>query len=153
MFGWRKTAAFALLVGTACAPGDTNEAVDRNGPAASVEKQESNIAVETSNADASGKPSASLTASSILAWSRPAAGSTVSAPASELVFHFSPAASLTELTVSGTDGTMPMMVNAVGEVEHYSLPFAADTPGSYIVTWRATAGGRKYQGTFNFTIR
>ncbi|MDP9423629.1 MAG: copper resistance protein CopC [Pseudomonadota bacterium] len=93
------------------------------------------------------------TASSILAWSRPAVGSTVSAPVNELVLHFTPPARLGEVTVTGPDGAMPMMVTAVGEVEHYSLPLTADTPGAYTVAWRATRQGREHQGSFGFTIR
>ena len=93
------------------------------------------------------------TARSILAWSRPAAGSTVSAPVNELVFHFTPPARLGEVTVTGPDGAMPMMVTAVGEVEHYSLPLSADTPGAYTVAWRASVQGREHQGSFGFTVR
>lgn len=98
-------------------------------------------------------PAQAAPSSSILAWSRPAAGSTVSAPVNELVLHFSPPARLGEVTVTGPQGTMPMMVTAVGEVEHYSLPLSADTPGAYSVAWRATRQGSDYQGSFGFTVR
>lgn len=89
----------------------------------------------------------------ILAWSRPAAGSTVSGAVDELVFHFSPPARLREVTVTGPDGVMPMMVTAVGEVEHYSLPLAGLGPGRYAVDWEATAGGVDYNGSFGFQVR
>ena len=93
------------------------------------------------------------TAGSILAWSKPAAGSTVAGPVNGLVLHFSPPARLDEVTVTGPDGAMPMMVTAVGEVEHYALPLSADAPGGYTVAWRASAKGREYQGSFGFTLR
>lgn len=57
------------------------------------------------------------------------------------------------MTVTGPEGAMPMMVTAVGEVEHYSLPLSSDAPGAYTVAWRATAKGREYQGRFGFTVR
>ena len=92
-------------------------------------------------------------ANSILAWSKPTAGSTVSAPVNELVLHFSPPARLGEVTVTGPDGAMPMMVTAVGEVEHYSLPLPGLGPGRYSVDWRATASGVEHRGSFAFQVR
>lgn len=103
---------------------------------------------------AASKPLASpAAAKSILAWSKPAAGSTVSAPVDELVFHFSPPARLGEVTVTGPDGAMPMMVTAVGEVEHYSLPLSSLGPGRYTVDWTATARSVDYNGRFSFGVR
>ena len=90
---------------------------------------------------------------SILIASTPAAGSTVQAPVTELRLTFSPPARLHELTVAGAQGTMPMMVTAVGEVPNYSLPLSGLRAGSYTVNWRATAAGREYRGSFNFTVR
>jgi len=90
---------------------------------------------------------------SILAWSKPAAGSTVSGPVNALVLHFSPPARLLEVTVAGPDGAMPMMVTAVGEVEHYSLPLPGLGPGQYEVDWRASAGGAGHRGSFTFQVR
>ena len=46
--------------------------------------------------------------SSILAWSKPDAGSTVAASVNELVLHFSPPARLGEVTITGPEGAMPM---------------------------------------------
>ena len=109
-------------------------------------------AVPAEESDSEGERPAAAAAAS-LAWSRPAAGSTMSAPVKELLFHVSRPARLGEVTVTGPDGAMPMMVTAVGEVEHYSLPLSADTPGSYTVAWRATRHGREYQGSFDFTVR
>lgn len=97
--------------------------------------------------------SAVTPANSILAWSKPAAGSTISAPVNELALHFSPPARLGEVTVTGSDGAMPMMVTAVGEVEHYSLPLPGLGPGRYLVDWRATAGGVEHRGSFAFQAR
>ncbi|HET7816194.1 MAG TPA: copper resistance CopC family protein [Sphingomicrobium sp.] len=90
---------------------------------------------------------------SILAWSKPAAGSTVSGPVNELVLHFSPPARLAEVTVTGPDGAMPMMVTAVGEVEHYSLPLSGLGTGRYTVDWRASVGGVGHRGSFAFQVR
>ena len=104
-------------------------------------------------AAAPGSTAEAATAGSILAWSKPAAGSTVAGPVNELVLHFSPPARLDEVTVTGPDGAMPMMVTAVGEVEHYALPLSADAAGTYGVSWRASAKGRGYQGSFGFTVR
>lgn len=102
------------------------------------------VAVPTSGAQ---------TGQSILAWSSPAAGSTVSGPVNQLMLHFSPPARLMEVTVTGPEGMMPMMVTAVGEVEHYSLPLSGLGPGSYTADWRASVRGQQHQGRFSFTVR
>ena len=83
----------------------------------------------------------------------PAAGSTVKGPLNQLMLHFNRPARLEEVTISGPDGTMPMMVTPVGEVEHYALPLSGLGPGAYSVAWRATASGREQQGRFGFTVR
>lgn len=90
---------------------------------------------------------------SILVSSTPAAGSTVSGAVNELMLHFSPPARLMEVTVTGPDGAMPMMVTPVGEVEHYSLPLSGLGEGSYTVDWRATASGQQHAGSFGFSVR
>ncbi len=90
---------------------------------------------------------------SILVSSSPVAGSTVRAPVDELKLHFNPPARLDELTVSGPDGTMPMMVHAVGEISDYTAPLPGLAPGAYTVNWRAGSGGREYRGSFGFTVR
>lgn len=157
---WQSAAMISvLLASTACAGNEAaNEAVNARereslvnstaGPTARV----SNDSVEAKNAAAAEQPTQPAADRSILAWSRPAAGTTVAAPVNELVFHFTPPARLGEVTVTGPEGAMPMMVTAVGEVEHYSLPLSA-APGAYTVAWRATRQGRDYQGSFGFTVR
>lgn len=45
-----------------------------------------------------------------------------------------------------------MMVTAMGEVEHYSLPLQAEAPGAYTMAWRATVKGR-VRGSFGFIVR
>ena len=90
---------------------------------------------------------------SILASSLPAAGATVEASLDSLKLHFDPRARLDEVTVSGPDGTMPMMVHAVGEVADYDLPLSGLRPGSYTVEWKATARGSEHEGSFAFTVR
>jgi len=89
---------------------------------------------------------------SILASSTPAAGATVAAPVNELVLHFAPPARLLEVTVAGPDGTMPMMVSAVGEVDHYALPLSGLGPGRYTVAWRASRSGAEHRGSFGFAV-
>lgn len=93
------------------------------------------------------------TTQSILANSSPAAGSTVTGPVEELALHFSPPARLDEVTVSGPDGSMPMMLTPVGEVSTYSLPVSELGAGNYRVTWKAASRGRAYQGSFSFIVR
>ena len=90
---------------------------------------------------------------SILQWSKPAAGSTVPGPVNDIQFHFSPPARLGEVTVTGPDGTMPMMVTAIGEVEHYSIPTSGLGPGAYSVSWRATSAGAEHSGGFKFSVK
>ena len=127
---WQSAAAsLALLLGAACA------ANSGDAPA-----QATNASTEQpANA-------------SILAASKSAAGSTVRAPVDELVLHFTPPARLEEVTVTGPAGTMPMMVSAVGEVQHYSLPLSGLGPGRYEVEWRASRGGAKHRGSFGFAV-
>ncbi len=90
---------------------------------------------------------------SILVRSNPAAGATVAAPLDKLELWFNPPARLGEVTVSGPEGLMPMMVTAVGEVGYYSLPVSASAPGNYSVSWTALAAGREHRGSFRFTLR
>ena len=104
-------------------------------------------------AAAAGSAGTPAVTGSILAWSKPDAGSTVAAPVNELVLHFSPPARLGEVTITGPEGAMPMMVTAVGEVEHYSLPLSGLGPGTYTVAWKAVARGVDHRGTFGFEAR
>jgi methionine-rich copper-binding protein CopC len=90
---------------------------------------------------------------SILAFSRPASGSTVGESVDALVFRFDPPARLDEVTVSGPDGLMPMMVHSLGETSDYSLPLSGLSEGIYTVSWRATSQGRGYQGSYSFTVK
>lgn len=92
-------------------------------------------------------------ARSVLAGSVPTAGSSVKGPLNSLALRFNPPARLTELTVTGPDGTMPMMITAVGEVKDYSLPLPGLGAGNHTVTWKAIAAGQSYQGSFEFTVR
>ena len=48
---------------------------------------------------------------------------------------------------------MPMMVTAVGEVEHYSLPLSGVGAGRYSVDWRASVQGVDHSGSFGFEVR
>lgn len=143
-------AAGAVLLLPACEVDRTaNQAVEANAPAeaevaANATELAANAAAGNRTADAAG---------SILAWSKPAAGSTVSAPVNQLVFHFSPPARLGEVTVAGPDGLNPIMVTAVGETEHYELPLDGLGAGGYTVNWRASAQGRDDEGSFGFTVR
>ena len=98
-------------------------------------------------------PAAPQAAQSILAGSTPAAGSSVSGPVDNLVLRFTPSARLGEVIVTGPDGTMPMMVDAVGELATFTVPTSGLGPGAYRVDWRATAAGREQRGSFAFTVR
>lgn len=158
---WSAAAiAFPLLASAGCAGNDANNQAVATGEGEPVVNTTSqspagapNKSAEATNA-AAGEQTAQTTAEgSILAWSRPAAGASVKAPVNELVFHFSPPARLGEVTVTGPDGAMPMMVTAVGEVEHYSLPVSGLGPGRYSVDWKASARGVDHNGSFSFEVR
>ena len=97
-------------------------------------------------------PAARLGEDSILVGSSPAAGSTTSGEVEELRLHFNPPARLDEVIVTGPQGSMPMMVSSADETESYSLPLSGLEPGSYSVSWRATAKGREYRGSFEFKV-
>lgn len=97
-------------------------------------------------------PTVGTNPASILVGSSPAAGSTISDDVEDLVLRFSPAARLDEVTVSGPQGKMPMMINSPGQLERYSLPIQLTGPGTYTVDWRATARGQEYRGTFEFKV-
>ena len=94
-----------------------------------------------------------LESASILAWSKPAAGSVVRSPVNDLVLHFTPSARLVQVTVTGPDGTMPMMVEAVGEVAQYALPLSGLGPGKYSADRKASVGGVDHRGSFGFEVR
>ena len=128
---WRAGVAFALLTSGACAP---QSAVDATAPWGSTGARASS-------------------SSSILSGSTPAPGSVVAGPLDQLVLRFSPPARLHEVTVSGPEGMMPMMITPVGEVPSYTLPLSGLGAGIYTVNWRATAGGQIHQGSFGFTVR
>lgn len=100
-------------------------------------------------------PSASAPGStnkSILARSSPAAGAVLTRAPDSLKLHFDPPARLDEVTVTGPKGSMPMMVEAVGEVADYDLPLSGMSPGSYTVEWKAISGANQYSGQFGFKI-
>ena len=91
---------------------------------------------------------------SILASSSPANGASIAGPVRRIDLDFNPPARLGEVTVTGPDGIMPMMVSAVGEVAHYELPLSTDLgPGAYRVDWKASIAGAPYHGSFAFTVR
>ena len=101
-----------------------------------------------------GSPSPEVTAGAgILLRSSPPAGATVAGPVRELVLHFSPGARLSEVTIIGPEGAMPMMVTSIGEVEHYALPLPDLRQGRYEVAWEAGAGGITHRGKFTFMVR
>lgn len=153
---WKMAVVIAAVAGAACTREDGNGAADAGNAsinmAAEAPAQAPSPSAEA-NAAGGGQQTGMEMTGSILAWSTPAAGSTVSGPVDELVFHFTPPARLSEVIITGPDGTTPMMVSAVGEVEHYSLPLGAEEPGNYTVAWRATAQGREHRGSFGFTVR
>lgn len=93
-------------------------------------------------------------AQSLLASSNPAAGAVVQGPVEKLDLHFSSPARLEEVTITASDGAlMPIMVTAIGETHHYSLPLTGLSRGRYIVRWKARRGGRDYEGQVEFEVQ
>lgn len=91
---------------------------------------------------------------SLLLSSIPADGSTVAAPVDELLLDFARPTRLLEVTVSSSDGMkMPIMVDAVGEVTHYSLPLNGLGAGRYTIDWRASSAGIDYRGNIHFDVK
>ena len=113
------------------------------------------LALAPASGCAASSPAAPATqpSSSILASSSPAPGSTVGDSLESLKLHFDPPARLDEVKITSPDGTMPMMVHAVGEVADYDLPLPSLKPGSYTVEWKATSNGSEHEGQFGFTTR
>ena len=153
---WKSAVILALLASAACAREGASEATDAGNARANMAEAPGQAVAPSAgvtNAPGGGQAAGTATAGSILNWSRPAAGSTVNGPVNELVLHFTPPARLSEVTVTGPDGAMPMMITAVGEVDHYSLPLSGLGPGRYAVDWRALAAGAEKHGRFGFTFR
>lgn len=109
------------------------------------------VHIHWSSAAAPPRSTASAGTKSILSSSVPGAGSSVSQP-TDLLLHFSPAARLLELTIEGPSGTIPMTVNAAGELTDYSVPLPDLERGPHTVSWRGTSRGQTYRGSFNFTV-
>ena len=89
----------------------------------------------------------------ILAATTPPAGSTVRGPLNDLRMRFDRPARLDEVLLNGPDGTTPMLIHAVGEVDAYSIPLPGLEAGAYTISWRATAQGQPYNGSFSFTVK
>lgn len=83
----------------------------------------------------------------------PAAGSTVAGPVNQLDFDFGRPVQLAEVTLSGPDGLMPMMLSPAGVQTHYSVPLPGLTAGAYSVQWRAVLDGAPKTGSFAFTVK
>ncbi|MEO7240865.1 MAG: copper resistance CopC family protein [Sphingomicrobium sp.] len=90
---------------------------------------------------------------SILAGSTPADGAVVRGPIDDLVLRFNPPARLDQVVVTGPGGTMPMIIDAVGELGKFTVPTSGLDAGAYRVDWRATAAGQEHRGSFAFTVR
>lgn len=99
------------------------------------------------------RPPSTRPAMSILTASDPAAGSTVPGPVNSLQLHFNPPARIDEVTITGPDGAMPMMIHSIGEVSDYSVPLPGLSPGSYAVAWKGFSGGSERRGSFSFSVR
>ena len=85
--------------------------------------------------------------------STPVAGSTVAGPVNVLLLDFSAPVALGEVTVSGPDGLMPMMLSPAGIQTHYEVPLPALGSGSYTVAWKASLNGAPKSGNFAFTVK
>lgn len=149
------TLSFGLIAacGSNAGNGTASPGDDRARSSSAARAPEPATPADRANSGKSDRSTAMPSDGSILAWSRPAAGATVNAPVNDLVLHFSPPARLGEVTVTGPEGTMPMMVSAVGEVEHYSLPLSGLGAGSYTVAWKAGASGVDYRGSLGFEVK
>ena len=89
----------------------------------------------------------------LLVQSNPSDGASVLAPRL-LSLTFREPVRLTEVTITGPSGEMPMMVTAAGEQTSYSLPLSDLEPGRHDVRWRALArGGVPHEGRLSFTVR
>jgi len=89
----------------------------------------------------------------LLVRSIPADGATARAPQT-LSLSFREPVRLTEVTITGPSGEMPMMVTAAGEQTSYSIPLSDLEPGRHDVRWRALArGGVPHEGRLSFTVR
>ena len=105
------------------------------------------------NQDASGSAPFAVR-ESLFVSSKPADGSTVTAPVDELELEFAKPVRLQEVTVTGADGLkMPIMVTAVGEVIRYSVPLDGLGAGSYTVEWKANSSGVDYNGNIHFDVK
>lgn len=92
-------------------------------------------------------------ATTILAASAPANGSTVIAPVDMLVLNFAVPSRLLEVTIDGPDGVSPMMITAAGESKIYSVPLPGLGNGAYRAMWKASSAGQISSGTIMFTVR
>lgn len=91
--------------------------------------------------------------SSILQRSSPADGVRVADQVQQIELWFEPPARLIELTITDSDRlTIPTMITSVEPTSYYSVPLPGLSEGVYTVSWRATAGGESYGGTFRFAI-
>lgn len=90
---------------------------------------------------------------SVLQRSSPADGARVADPVQQIELWFEPPARLIELTVTDCDGlTIPTMITSIEPSSYYSVPLPDLSEGVYTVSWRATAGGEAYRGTFRFAV-
>lgn len=83
----------------------------------------------------------------------PAAGSTVTGPINQLELNFNRPVQLSEVTVTGPDGTMPMMLSPAGAQSHFAVPVPGLTAGAYSVSWKAIVDGQAKTGSFAFTVK
>ena len=74
-------------------------------------------------------------------------------PVDEIRLRFSKPARLLELTISGPDGDMPMMVESADETHEYSIPLPGLGTGKYEARWRASAAGEESSGRLIFSVR
>lgn len=141
----------ALLLGlgacsTQTASGGNADSTNAPDNHASAMPLPGSTTVPTGPADASSPADLKVT-------SDPAAGSTVAGPVNRLMLDFSAPVALGEVTVSGPDGLMPMMLSPAGLQTHFEIPLPGLESGAYTVTWRATLNGAAKSGTFAFTVR
>lgn len=69
------------------------------------------------------------------------------------MLRFSAPVALGEVTVSGPDGVMPMMLSSAGVLTDFEIPLPGLGSGHYKVAWKANQGGVQRAGEFEFTVR
>ncbi len=97
--------------------------------------------------------STSRQAGELLTRSTPAHGQILRRSPGELSLTFREPVRLAEVTISGDDQLIPIMLAPAGAQKRFRIPLPELDRGSYTVAWRAGVGAESRQGSFRFQIR